>query len=74
MATQNCVVLSLQKQSVSRQVWWLMPITPAFRRQRQRDCQEFKANLSFIVRLSQRRMKEGNLVALGLSLFSPRRP
>jgi hypothetical protein len=50
-ATQNCVALSLQKQSVSGQVWWLLPRISAFRRHRQRDCHEFKANLSFIVRL-----------------------
>lgn len=60
MVTQNCVVLSLQKQSVPSQAWWLTPIIPAFRRWRQRDCQEFKANLSLVVRLlsQEERKKE----------------
>lgn len=64
MVTQNCVVLSLQKQSAPSQAWWLTPVIPAFRRRRQRDCQAFKANLSLVVRLylkRKERRKSGQL-------------
>lgn len=46
--TSKCKLLPLRQSNLS-QVWWLMPVVPAFRKLKQEDLHEFKVSLGYMV-------------------------